>query len=46
MELALDAIKQTEEMVPNSDIQRFSPLGYEHIIIVGRYIYIYVSERD
>jgi len=37
LKLALDAIKQTGEMVLDSDVQRLSPLGYEHINIVGSY---------
>jgi len=40
MELALDAIKQTEEMVLDSEVQRLSPLGYENINIVGRYSFV------
>ena len=43
---ALDAIKQTGEMVLNSDVQRLSPLGYEHINIVGRYSFVLPKEIE
>ena len=46
MELALDAIKQTGEMVLDSDVQRLSPLGYEHINIVGRYSFVLPKEIE
>jgi|GEM_PF-2428409 len=46
MELALDAIKQTGKMVLDSDVQRLSPLGYEHINIVGRYSFVLPEEIE
>ena len=46
MELALDAIKQTGKMVLDSDVQRLSPLEYEHINIVGRYSFVLPEEIE
>jgi hypothetical protein len=30
-------VRNTGHDIPNADIQRLSPLGYEHINIMGRY---------
>jgi len=46
MELALDAIEQTGEMVLDSEVQRLSPHGYEHINIVGRYSFVLPKEIE
>ena len=37
MEVAIDSLRKTGHDIPNTDIQRLSPLGYEHINIMGRY---------
>ncbi|MDU1847220.1 MAG: Tn3 family transposase [Niallia nealsonii] len=37
MEAALDALYQAGHSIDIADIQRLSPLGYEHINIMGRY---------
>jgi len=46
MELALDTIKQTGKMVFDSGVQRLSPLGNEHINIVGRYSFVLPKEIE
>lgn len=37
MELALDAIRDKCNILEYEDVQRLSPLGYDHINIVGKY---------
>jgi TnpA family transposase len=37
MGLALDLIRESGQSVNTADVQRLSPLGYEHINIMGRY---------
>ena len=37
MEAALDVIRKAGCVVNLSDVKRFSPLGYDHINIVGHY---------
>ena len=37
MEVAIDALRKTGQNIDNTDIQRLSPLGHEHINIMGRY---------
>jgi hypothetical protein len=37
IEAALDAIRKAGCVVNLSDVKRFSPLGYDHINIVGHY---------
>lgn len=37
IEVAIDSLRETGHDIPNADIQRLSPLGYEHINIMGRY---------
>ena len=37
MSLALDSIRNKDVNINDADIQRLSPLGYDHINIVGRY---------
>lgn len=37
MEIALDAIRNGGYTVNHDDVKRLSPLGYDHINIVGHY---------
>ena len=37
MEVAIDSLRKTGHDIPNADIQRLSPLDYEHINIMSRY---------
>lgn len=37
MEVAINSLRKTGHDIPNTDIQRLSPLSYEHINIMGRY---------
>ena len=37
MGLALDAIRDKGNILKYEDVQRLSPLGYDHINIVGKY---------
>ncbi|WP_142238909.1 Tn3 family transposase, partial [Bacillus cereus] len=37
MEAALDTIQENDVVIDKKDIQRLSPVGHEHINIVGRY---------
>jgi hypothetical protein len=37
MEAAIDSLKSTGHNISDGDIQKLSPLGYEHINIMGRY---------
>lgn len=37
MTASLDAIRENRVEIDNEDIQRLSPVGHEHINIVGRY---------
>jgi len=37
MAAALDAIQEKDMEINKEDIQRLSPVGHEHINIVGRY---------
>lgn len=46
MEIALDAINEAGQLVHDSDIKRLSPLGYEHINIMGRYSFILPEEIE
>ncbi len=46
IEVALDAIKQAGQPAFDSDIQRLSPLGYEHINIMGRYSFVLPEEIE
>lgn len=43
-ELALDTLREGGESVEGSDIQRLSPLGQEHINIVGHYSFTLPDE--
>jgi TnpA family transposase len=46
MEIALDAINAAGQPTHGSDIQRLSPLGYEHINIMGKYSFILPEEIE
>lgn len=46
MELALDALRKTVPNIGNADMQRLSPLGREHINIMGRYSFILPEEIE
>ncbi|MBZ9637722.1 Tn3 family transposase [Clostridium sp. FP1] len=46
MEVAIDSLHKTGHNIPKSDIQRLSPLGYEHINIMGRYSFIISKEIE
>jgi hypothetical protein len=46
MEIALDAITEAGQPIHDSDTQRLSPLGYEHINIMGRYSFILPEEIE
>jgi hypothetical protein len=37
MEAALDTIQENDVVIDKKDIQGLSPVGHEHINIVGRY---------
>jgi len=36
-EAAVETLRQSEESVEEADLARLSPLGYDHLTIVGRY---------
>jgi hypothetical protein len=44
IEAALTLISEIGEQVEESDVQRLSPLGHEHINIVGRYSFTLPDE--
>jgi hypothetical protein len=46
MEVALDAISQAGQPAFDSDVKRLSPLGYEHINIMGRYSFVLPEEIE
>lgn len=46
MELALEAIKNSGKSIDEADIQRLSPLGYDHINIMGKYSFILPTEIE
>lgn len=46
IEVALDAIKKAGQPAFDPDVQRLSPLGYEHINIMGRYSFVLPEEIE
>jgi len=46
MEIAIDAISKAGQEIYDFDMQRLSPLGYDHINIMGRYSFILPEEIE
>lgn len=46
MEVALDALRKTGQYIDDTDIQRLSPLGHDHINIMGRYSFSLPAEIE
>lgn len=46
MEIVLNAIKKSGQPSYDFDIQRLSPLGYNHINIMGKYSFILPEEIE